>query len=390
MSGTDIALIAGLVIAFVAGARRGLLGTLAMVCGFIVGAILAGFAIPWATGQLPSQHWRVPIAVALALFLPIGGARLGGYLGTAARANADGTRLGPFDRMAGATLSAAGLGLVYSLVASLLVSLGIPGLSTAAASSQVVGAIERIIPAPAQRLIAAARASEVPSAIASIGDIFGLGDQPAVPTFATQTPQIRTALESVAAISGAAVACGITSSGSGFFVDASHVMTNAHVVAGVNKPIIQAPGGYASSGIVVYFDEGSDVAIIKVKDEGPRPLALVPNMAKGSRALVAGYPYGGPLSVGNAIVTYVGKGAFQTQDGKTTPRRQMYAMAADIEPGNSGGPVLTESGEVAGMVFAASTTAKNLGYALSASEIEPAMNKASSLSAAVPTGSCQS
>ena len=84
---------------------------------------------------------------------------------------------------------------------------------------------------------------------------------------------------------------------------------------------------------------------------------------------MAGYPLDHPLTVvaariGHSVTAY-GPNIYQT----TTVHRQIYPIRAQIEPGNSGGPLLSRSGRVYGVVFAASTSIKDRGYALTAAEV---------------------
>jgi S1-C subfamily serine protease len=65
-------------------------------------------------------------------------------------------------------------------------------------------------------------------------------------------------------------------------------------------------------------------------------------------------------------------------------------LAATVIPGNSGGPIVNDAGAVIGLVFAASTTANNTGYALTVSEIAPDVSAGVTRTAAVSTANCTS
>ena len=68
--------------------------------------------------------------------------------------------------------------------------------------------------------------------------------------------------------------------------------------------------------------------------------------------------------------------------------REIYSLAADVQPGNSGGPLLTAAGEVAGIVFARGEDGAGRGYAITMAELEPALAAIAAGSATVASGSC--
>ena len=388
MSVLDIVLIAGIVLAIWQGFRRGLVATLGMVIGVIVGGIAAWFLMPVLLGWLPSPGWRLPVVVFVSVLLPVLGGRVGAMVGQIIRSGVDVTPLRFTDRVFGALATVAAVALAYSLVASIVVTAGIPGVAPALASSRVVRTIDALIPAPIERALAGARSYRLPSSLGELGDLLGVGTPDPIPPVDTDDPAIRTAAQSVARISGVALACGTSSTGSGFVVGERLVMTNAHVVAGVDKPVVELPGGFASDGTVVYYDEGDDVAVVRLERAGGSPLDIAPTLSEGDEAIVAGYPLGGPLRLGGAKVMSVGRVPLMDVSGTRSAPREIYALAANVQPGNSGGPVLTVDGDVAGMVFARSADVDGLGYAMTPTEILPVIASLDSLTAPVATGSC--
>ncbi len=67
--------------------------------------------------------------------------------------------------------------------------------------------------------------------------------------------------------------------------------------------------------------------------------------------------------------------------------KEVATLAATVRPGNSGGPLLTPDGQVAGVVFARSETDDAVGFALTDDDLTPAL-AAAAASAPVSTGPC--
>jgi S1-C subfamily serine protease len=74
--------------------------------------------------------------------------------------------------------------------------------------------------------------------------------------------------------------------------------------------------------------------------------------------------------------------------GDGTVIRQVYSLRALIRPGNSGGPIVTSAGEVAGLVFAASVSDPDTGYALTASQVAESAAAGVTRESPVDTGTC--
>ena len=74
--------------------------------------------------------------------------------------------------------------------------------------------------------------------------------------------------------------------------------------------------------------------------------------------------------------------------GDSMALRDIYALAAPVRPGNSGGPLLTSDGAVGGVVFARAEADAERGYAMTTVELEPVVSGAAGWSEAVSTGPC--
>ena len=102
----------------------------------------------------------------------------------------------------------------------------------------------------------------------------------------------------------------------------------------------------------------------------PAPaLAFEFDAKRGDQAVVAGFPEGGPYHLEAARIreTIKARGPDIYHGSQVT--REVYSLYADVEPGNSGGPLLTARGAVYGVVFAKSLDDPNTGYALTAAEV---------------------
>jgi S1-C subfamily serine protease len=203
-------------------------------------------------------------------------------------------------------------------------------------------------------------------------------------------PAVRKDRDSILKITGeATTTCNRSLEGSGFVISPQHVLTNAHVVAGMtNGPSVGHGASHVLHATVVLFDWNTDVAILYVPGLRAPPLRFAGQAARGSGAVVAGYPENGGF---HAVAARVGSqwsanGPNIYQTGSVT--RDIYAVRAMVEPGNSGGPLLAKNGKVYGVIFAASTTARNTGFALTASAVRPDVRAGAHATASVSTRGC--
>lgn len=382
----DLLLVVVFISSIVVGYRRGLLHTAAGLVGLILGGIAAYFAMPWVAAVVPLPEWRAPAAIVAALVLLSLGGWLGALVGGALQHGARAAKLGVLDRVLGAIGNLIVTAFVVALVGSGISAMGVPVLSPAVAGSRVLSTLDQVTPAPARSLLAELRTATFGGAIPWLVDVLDAPQQaPQLPAGGIDDADLARAAESVVRITGTAFQCGSNMSGSGFVVAEDRIVTNAHVVAGVTEPIVEAPGEAAVEGHVVAFDPENDLALIAVSGLETPPLAIADAPA-GTDVAVAGYPFGGPLELRPARVMSVGP--ITIQESGRTATRDIVTLAADVDHGNSGGPVLTGDGAVGGVVFAKSDSVENIGYAIPVATLAPLAAEAPQLTEPVDSGSC--
>ena len=183
-------------------------------------------------------------------------------------------------------------------------------------------------------------------------------------------PDIRDAAKSVFKVRSNN-RCGSGVEGTGFLYAPGKLMTNAHVVAGVTEPMVRV-GKQSVSGTVVYYNPDVDVAVLDVPDlDGPDDL-LRPHGRERQQGAVLGYPQDGPFDAQPARIRSDQRLRSPDIYGNGTVTRHVFSVRGLIRPGNSGGPLVSTDGKVLGVVFAASVSDKDTGYALTADQVRRA------------------
>lgn len=382
----DVLLVLLLIGYLVYGIQVGFLRSLGAILGIVAGAIAAFFVMPLVGAVVPSPEWRPAAVIGAAVLLILVGHTLGVTVG---HLIGRGVARGPvrvIDRVLGGIVGLVVSALTVTAVASSVAVLGIPFLTPAIASSSVLRTIDSFTPAPAKTFVAQLRSLVLEQGIPRIGE--AIGTEPEVPEVDTGNAALATAARSVVRITGSAYACGQNQTGTGFVIGPELVMTNAHVVAGVNEPVVETPDGQVRSGEIVYFDPATDIAVVLFNGLDARALPSEATLPVGASAVVNGYPFGGPFDAQPAGVVAVGDVPMPDIYGQSETPRSVYTLAAKVEQGNSGGPLLTEDGEIAGVVFAKSATTPDVGYALTMEEVAPVIAQAPALTAPVDSGAC--
>ncbi|MGJ0184406.1 MarP family serine protease [Corynebacterium glyciniphilum] len=392
----DVVVIVVLVLSLVGGLRAGLFSSLGSLIGLLAGLILLPWAVPAVLGAVSDPSWRWLTGMVTIAVLLLAGSAIGSSVGSLVRRGADRLRLRRPERILGGVVSTVVAAVALSVVGTGVATAGIPGLSPAVASSATLRAVDEVLPDRLRQAGDEVRAalfdeSFLPSLPGPSGPAPGPERQSPLPDADTNAPALVTAAESVARISGIASACRTMPTGSGFVVADNRVVTNAHVVAGVDAPVVTLQDGQAADGRVVYFSEEDDIAVIDV-DVTARPLPVNGDITPGEVGVVQGYPGGGPFeSVGARVIT-AGPAQFGGGGGAAVAPsvRSVLRLDTEVVPGNSGGPFLTTGGEVAGVVFARDENNPSTGYAVTVDALDRAAPSFSPDAPSVPTGQCAS
>jgi S1-C subfamily serine protease len=370
------------------GYRRGallqLMGLAGLALGFVIGAWLA----PRTSELASSDPAKVGVALGTVLVLGAIGDAAGSFVGLNLRKRARGTRFEAFktiDAVGGSALSASALVLAVWFVGLNLAAGPFPSVARTLQRSAVVRIVDRALPAPP------ALAAQLGTVLDIIGfpDVFtGLPPLPAEPV--PQPPRGRAAQAARAARASMVLvtgpACDEILQGSGFAVDDELVLTNAHVVAG-GSPRVEWDG-QTYDAVPVLFDDDLDVALLRVDGLGAPALTLLAReVARGDGGAVLGYPSGRYLELRAGVrraLDAVGRDIYSEDE----VRRRIYELQVRVRPGNSGGAFVLPGGIAAGMIFGASSTHRDIGYAITSPRLIPIVERAATRTDEVGTGRC--
>lgn len=387
----DLLLVGLIVMRAVAGARSGFTVGLLSLIGLVAGTMAGFWAAPRVVQLFPtldsSRALRTTTLIMVVLLSIV--IAEGIFRAIGRRARGDDRARGP-DAFFG--------GLASALVATFVVWF-------------VITAILPFAPAPVANVIGQSRVylvldiaapdrfNELPGRAVDLlrdglPEVFG-GDEPELPAPEPDAgilnrPEVQQAAASIVQVQTDAPDCLSDSAGSGWVVAPERVVTNAHVVAGASWVTISVGGRTAwQDATVVSFDPDLDLAILSVPGLAAEPLPrATENLPPGEDVVAAGFPWGGPytLSQGRIRGTVVENGA--DIYGEAGVAREVYSIRGEVRSGNSGGPLLTPDGRVAGTVFAMSAIDPQTGYVLTDAATAGWLDIAAELSEPVAAGGC--
>jgi len=352
-----------------------LAGLYGLATGLVRGALsLAGFALGAYVGaRVAPELLREgsPYAPLVAL----GGAVLGGFLFQSLAGLVGGALRTSLGAVPGLRALDSGAGLLFGAAAGVLlcwavgaVLLYLPGQSELRRAVQESAILSRINEEfPPERLL------ETLERVDPLGAF--LGPPAVVPppdSALARDPDVVAASKSVVRVTG--IACGLGIEGSGWIGGPGLVVTNAHVVAGIDRPRVDRSEGPGRRATVVVFDVKNDLAVLRVSGLEGRPLPLV-DPERGVPVALVGYPENGPLTRTPGRLGGTAKAISRDAYGRGPVTRAVTAIRGVVKPGSSGGPGVDALGRVRTTVFAR-RPGDTGGYGIPADLVRAALDRA--------------
>ena len=197
-----------------------------------------------------------------------------------------------------------------------------------------------------------------------------------------QSPVTTAAAASVVKVES--IACGSGVQGTGWVIDPGIVATNAHVVAGAEETEVASQNGQVVRATLVYGDRRNDVALLAAPELEAPPLEVAEELPGTEEVVLLGYPRDGPLTATAGTAGTPVKVFAPDAYGRQPRLRTVVPLRGEVQRGDSGGPVINESGQVVAMMFAA-TKSGGGGFGVPVSEVPRGLEPPPE---PVPSGPC--
>lgn len=388
----DVVLAVAIVLFAVSGYRQGFVVGVLSFIGFLGGGVIGAQLAP-SVADWPFfvDFPRAVVGLAVVFLCASVGQVLATLVGGAVRRRITWHPVRQLDALGGAAVSVISLLLVTWLVGRAVAQSPYPALSAQVRGSVVIRTVDDLVPDGGRRLFTEFRELVDEQGFPEVFD--GLDPtrvqsvDPPDPALAA-SDVVTKVMPSVLKITGIAEACDKSVEGTGFVFAPERVMTNAHVVAGVDEPQVEV-GDEQLDATVVLFDPRTDVAVLHVPGlrRPELPFADVPAEA-GDDAVVVGYPQDGPFRPDAARVRGTLNAVGRDIYGRESATREVLALFSRVRPGNSGGPLVDPQGNVLGVIFAAAADDPQVGYALTREEVRDEAETSRTATARVSSQTC--
>ena len=139
---------------------------------------------------------------------------------------------------------------------------------------------------------------------------------------------------------------------------------------------------------VVYYNPDLDIAVLELDTSGVPTLEFDREAKQADGVAILGYPQDGPFNVQPGRIRAEQRLRSPNIYGDGTVIREVFSLRGLVRPGNSGGPIVSSAGDVVGVVFAASVTDRDTGYAITADQVARSATTGISSDDPVSTGDC--
>jgi S1-C subfamily serine protease len=386
----DIVLIGCALVYALTGYQQGFLVGSFATLGLVLGGLAGIELVPWMLDGFDPGLTVSVTALVVVLVVSFFGQGFGALAGQRLRRHVTWRPARLVDAVSGAALSVAAMLVMAWVLGLAATGARLDGVNQEVRESAVLGAVNQAMPGGSERLLSAFDAVVSSSDFPRYLEPFEperIVDVPAPNRGIVRAAGVVRAGRSVVKIVGSAPSCSESLEGSGFVYAPHRVMTNAHVVAGVDHPVVRLHDtDHAAT--VVYYNSDIDVAVLSVPGLEAPALHFARPAQSGRSAAVLGYPEDGPFDAQPARVRSEQRLRSPDIYGDDTVTRDTYAVYALVRPGNSGGPLVSQRGLVLGVVFAASLIDSHTGYALTAGQVSDAARAGVQSSRVIDTGSC--
>lgn len=386
----DILLLVVVLAYALSGFAQGFVIGAASTIGLLLGGLLGVFGVPiLLESQSPSVGVSL-LALAIVLVCAVIGQAVAATFGHMLSARITWTPVRAIDSTAGAALSVIAVLIVAWALGFAISGARIQGLTPAVRDSAILRAVDGFLPPVAEETLRSFTAVVDASIFPRYLEPFSpeeIREVPAPEGSVLADPEVQAAFDSTVRVLGSAPSCGRQLEGSGFVYASERVMTNAHVVAGVDEPRVEV-GGDELDATVVLYDPAVDIAVLAVPGLDAAALPFGSGAEGGDPAAVLGFPENGPFNADAARIR--GQQDLRGPDiyGDGAVSRQVFSIRAPVRPGNSGGPLVAPDGAVLGVIFAASVSDSDTGYALTAEQVMGHAAEGETATATVDTQGC--
>ncbi len=380
----DAVIVIVIIVAIIRGLRDGIVIQLLTCLGFLGGLFLTGWLVPHIL-PIHDKTLQSIICVNLVLLCALYLAVQGYYFGKKLHYSFGKSRIHSVETLSSVAFSIISVLFVVWLLASVVGRMPFEELSNSVSDAYIVQKLDGELP-------------PVPAFVSSFNQLVDPNTIPKVyikpylnsseGSLVVDSKYSTTGVGSNATVRITGFGCGGVVSGSGFVVAKDVIATNAHVVAGVKRPIVKYHS-QSLAGTVIYFDRNLDLAFLRVHKLSVQPLSLETNDIDPTdkKVNVLGYP-DGDFTVQPGIIRSSREVFGPDIYGLTMIGREVYEVQVKVAQGSSGGPVLLDNGNVIGMIYAQSDVVDGYGYALTAASLVDPLHHAEHSITQVNTGAC--